>query len=49
MKHWLDLDSGAFVARERLSKKPIESAPVVAGDVVYVEDVEGRIGAWRSP
>ncbi|MBN8480086.1 MAG: outer membrane protein assembly factor BamB [Xanthomonadales bacterium] len=47
--HWLDLDTGAFAARERLSKKPIESAPVVAGDVVYVEDVEGRIGAWRSP
>ena len=47
--HWLALDTGAFAARERLSKKPIESAPVVAGDVVYVEDVEGRIGAWRSP
>lgn len=47
--HWLELDAGKFAARERLSKKPIESAPVVAGDVVYVEDVDGSIGAWRSP
>ena len=23
-------------------------APVVAGDVVYVEDVKGRIGAYRA-
>lgn len=44
--HWLSLDEGKFVARERLSKKPIESAPVVAGDMVYVEDVKGHIGAY---
>ena len=44
--HWLSLDEGKFVARERLSKKPIESAPVVAGDTVYVEDVKGHIGAY---
>ncbi len=47
--HWLDLADGSFVARQRLGSKPIESAPVVAGDVVYVEDVAGRIGAWRTP
>ena len=47
--HWLDLADGKFVARERLGKKAIESPPVVSGDVVYVEDIDGRIGAWRTP
>lgn len=47
--HWLELGEGRLVARQRLGKKPIESTPVVADDVVYVEDVEGRIGAWRTP
>jgi outer membrane protein assembly factor BamB len=44
--HWLSLDEGKFVARERLSKKAIESAPVVVGDTVYIEDVVGHIGAY---
>jgi outer membrane protein assembly factor BamB len=44
--HWLSLDEGKFAARERLSKKPIESAPVVAGGMVYVEDINGRVGAY---
>ena len=46
--HWLGLDDGKFAARERLSKKPIEGAPQVAGDLVYVEDVKGRIAAYRA-
>lgn len=44
--HWLSIDEGKFAARERLSKKAIESAPVVLGDTVYVEDVKGHIGAY---
>ncbi len=39
--HWLSLDEGKFAARERLSKKPIESAPIVVGDTVYVEGRQG--------
>lgn len=46
--HWLSLDDGSFAARERLGKKPIESAPAVSGDTVYVEDASGRIGAYRT-
>jgi outer membrane protein assembly factor BamB len=46
--HWLTLDEGKFAARERLSRKPIEAAPVVAGDLVYFEDVKGHIGAYRA-
>jgi len=46
--HWLGLEDGKFAARERLGKKPIEGAPQVAGDLVYVEDVNGRIAAYRA-
>ena len=45
--HWLASSDGKFAARVRLSKNPIQSAPVVAGDTVYVEDVDGEIGAYR--
>lgn len=46
--HWLDLDDGKFAARERLGKRAIEGAPVIADNVAYVEDVKGRIGAYRA-
>ncbi len=45
--HWLQTGDGAVAARERLSKKAIRAQPLVVGDVVYVEDIEGRIGAYR--
>lgn len=46
--HWLTLDEGKFAARERLGRKPIEGAPLVIGDTLYVEDVKGNIGAYRA-
>lgn len=45
--HWLAISDGKLVARERLSKNPIQAAPVVVGDMVYVEDIYGEIGAYR--
>lgn len=45
--HWLQAGDGALAARERLSKKAIRAQPLVVGDVVYVEDVAGHIGAYR--
>ena len=45
--HWLSISDGKLVGRERLSKDPIESAPVVVGDVAYVEDIYGAIAAYR--
>jgi outer membrane protein assembly factor BamB len=45
--HWLQTGDGALAARERLSKKAIRAQPLVVGDVVYVQDVKGRIGAYR--
>ncbi|HWX66544.1 MAG TPA: outer membrane protein assembly factor BamB [Rhodanobacter sp.] len=45
--HWLQTSDGALAARERLSKKAIRAQPLVVGDTVYIEDVEGHIGAYR--
>jgi outer membrane protein assembly factor BamB len=45
--HWLQVGDGALAGRERLSKKAIRAQPVVAGDMVYVEDVEGHLAAYR--
>lgn len=46
--HWLKLSDGSFAARQRIGKKPIESAPVVNGDVVYVESANGNLAAFRT-
>ena len=45
--HWLQSGDGALAARMRLSKKAIMAQPLVVGDLVYVEDVKGHIGAYR--
>lgn len=45
--HWLQVSDGALAARERVSKRAIRAQPLVVGDVVYVEDVTGRIDAYR--
>jgi outer membrane protein assembly factor BamB len=45
--HWLAGADGKLAARMRLSKHAIQAAPVVVGDTVYVEDIDGEIGAWR--
>jgi outer membrane protein assembly factor BamB len=45
--HFLQVGDGALAARERLSKKAIRAQPLVVGDIVYVENVKGRIGAYR--
>jgi outer membrane protein assembly factor BamB len=45
--HWLNTADGKIAARERLSSKAIRAQPLVVGDTVFVEDVEGHIGAYR--
>lgn len=46
--HWLSLADGSFAGRQRIGKKAIESAPVVSGDVVFVETADGKIAAFRT-
>ncbi|HKL49617.1 MAG TPA: outer membrane protein assembly factor BamB [Wenzhouxiangellaceae bacterium] len=45
--HWLDADTGEFVARERASKTAPASAPLVVGNILFVLDVDGKLSAWR--
>jgi outer membrane protein assembly factor BamB len=45
--HWLSISDGKLLARERVSKAPIQSAPIVVGDMVYVETIYGDIAAYR--
>ena len=46
--HWLDRDTGKFVAREHPGKERISAEPVVDGRRVYVIDDGGRIVAYRA-
>jgi outer membrane protein assembly factor BamB len=47
--HWLDRDSGKFVARERPGGARISQAPVATADGrVFVVDDDGRVAAFRS-
>jgi outer membrane protein assembly factor BamB len=47
--HFLSQDDGRFVSRIQLGKSAINSQPVVVGNTVYVNDVEGRISAIQVP
>jgi outer membrane protein assembly factor BamB len=44
--HWLDGDTGAFVARTKIGGRTSNS-PVVVADVVIFQDDEGRVTALR--
>jgi outer membrane protein assembly factor BamB len=46
--HWLDKASGELVARDRVAKERITSAPVAAGDTVVVLTDGGKMAAFRA-
>jgi outer membrane protein assembly factor BamB len=45
--HWLDADTGEFVARERAGKEAPASAPLVVDNMLFLLDVDGKLTAWR--
>lgn len=45
--HWLRLADGEFAARTRVGGAAIRSAPRVSGDVLVVQDIDGRVSAYR--
>jgi outer membrane protein assembly factor BamB len=45
--HWLDRDTGKFVAREHAGGERISAAPVVDGERLFVIDEGGRVVAYR--
>lgn len=46
--HWLDRDSGKFIAREHPGGSRISAPPVAVDGRVYVIDDEGKVAAFRS-
>ncbi len=46
--HWMDRDTGTFVARKRLGGARISAAPLVGDGMLYVIDEDGSIAAYRS-
>ena len=44
--HWLDATTGAFAARSKAGGR-VTNAPQVAGDLLVVQDDEGRVSAFR--
>lgn len=45
--HWLRLDNGEFAARERVGGDPVRAKPVLAGDLLLVQNTEGEVTAFR--
>lgn len=45
--HWLKLDNGEFAARVRAGRDALRAAPVVADGILLVQDVEGKLSAYR--
>lgn len=45
--HWLDDETGEFVAREKAGSDAPIAAPLVVGNVLYLLDVDGKLSAWR--
>jgi outer membrane protein assembly factor BamB len=44
--HWLDATTGAFVARSKVGGR-VTNAAQVAGDLLVVQDDDGRVSAFR--
>lgn len=46
--HWIDTESGNFVARNRAGKKGFAAAPLTVGTSLYVLTVKGDLVAYRA-
>ncbi|MFT4257962.1 MAG: outer membrane protein assembly factor BamB [Pseudoxanthomonas sp.] len=45
--HWLRLDNGEIAGRERVGGDPVRAKPVLAGDLLLVQNTEGEVTAFR--
>jgi outer membrane protein assembly factor BamB len=45
--HWMRLDNGEVVARERAGGDPIKGQPVVADGILIVQNTEGKLTAFK--
>lgn len=46
--HWIDTESGQFVARVRYGSDAAVGAPLVVGNTLFVLDTGGRLSAWQA-
>lgn len=46
--HWMDRDSGRFVARERPGRTRFATTPIVMGDRLFVIDDGGEVAAFQA-
>ena len=46
--HWMDRDTGTFIARKRLGGARISAAPLAGDGMLYVIDEDGGVAAYRS-
>jgi len=46
--HWMDKNSGQFVARTQVSKSPILAPPVAVEDIIYAYSSDGTLSAYTS-
>jgi outer membrane protein assembly factor BamB len=46
--HWIDTDSGQFVARQKIQKKGFAAAPLTVGTTLYVLTQKGELVAYRA-
>lgn len=45
--HWLSLDNGELLARERVARDPIRATPQVHDGVLYAQTIDGKLAAYR--
>lgn len=45
--HWVQLYNGELAARVRVGRNPVRAAPVVADGIALVQDIEGKLSAYR--
>jgi len=45
--HWLQQSDGAMAAREKAGGDPIRAQPIVADGIVLVQNIEGKLTAFR--
>lgn len=45
--HWMSLDNGEFAARARAGRNRLLAAPRVSDGVLVVQDIEGKLSAFR--
>ena len=46
--HWVDAESGKFVARQKIQKKGFAAAPLTVGTTLYVLTHKGELVAYRA-